>query len=276
MTSLAYTVVDAFSTTAFRGNPAAVVILPPAFEVSDETLLAVAQEFNLPMTAFVYLNHTHDPSIATDSAFRLRWFNTSQEYHFCGHATLAAAHILFSRSEWAGANTHEITFTTLAGQLKACKVGPEIELNFPAGEVLLVDDVYEGEVSLRDAVMRAASLRDEKTIKAVGEGGGGYSFKHFMVVELETSTQLEELRPVVTCFVRAHIHAGLCEFTHRPYPGTFRPAIYYPDNEGDRGCGLFPPSIRQSRWLSRGRSHWQCKRVHRVILGWKAGPLKRI
>jgi len=43
---------------------------------SNETLLAVAQEFNLPMTAVIPLNHAHDPFIVTDSAFRLRWFNT--------------------------------------------------------------------------------------------------------------------------------------------------------------------------------------------------------
>jgi PhzF family phenazine biosynthesis protein len=205
MSALSYTVIDAFSTTAFRGNPAAVVVLPPSFELPDETLLVVAQEFNLPMTAFIHLNHVHDQSIATDSAFRLRWFNTQHEYHFCGHATLAAAHVLFSSPEQLDANTQEIDFTTLAGQLKAQKIGSEIELNFPAGEVLLVDDIYEGGISLRNSVVRAAGLRGEETIKAVGEGSGGNSFKGFMIVELDPSTQLKELRPDVTYFVRAHI-----------------------------------------------------------------------
>ena len=205
MTSLTYTVIDAFTTTAFKGNPAAVIILPPSFELSDDTLLSVAQEFNLPMTAFTQLNHGDGPLIATDSAFRLRWFNTRHEYHFCGHATLAAAHVLFSRSEQSGENVHEITFTTLAGQLKARKIGSEIELNFPAGEVLSADDIYEGGISLRDSMVRAAGLKGEESIKAVGEGGGGDSFKHFMVVELDPSIQLKELRPDVTCFVRAHI-----------------------------------------------------------------------
>jgi predicted PhzF superfamily epimerase YddE/YHI9 len=205
MASLAYTVVDAFSTTAFKGNPAAIVILPPSFDPSDETLLAVAQEFNLPMTAFIYLNHTHGLSTATHSALHLRWFNTQQESHFCGHATLAAAHVLFSRSEWAGTNIPELVFTTLAGQLKARKIGPEIELNFPAGEVRSVDDIYEGDISLRDSVVRAAKLKGEESIKAVGEGGGGDSFKHFMVVELDPYIQLKELRPNVTHFVRVHI-----------------------------------------------------------------------
>lgn len=204
MTALPYTVIDAFTTAAFRGNPAAVIILPPSFELPDETLLAVAQEFNLPMTAFIHLNHFHDQSV-TDSAFRLRWFNTQHEYHFCGHATLAAAHVLFSSSGQLGTNTHEIDFTTLAGQLKARKIGSEIELTFPAGEVLLVDDIYEGGISLRDSVVRAARLRGEEGIKAVGEGGGGDSFKGFMIVELDPSTQLKELKPDVTYFVRVHI-----------------------------------------------------------------------
>jgi PhzF family phenazine biosynthesis protein len=232
MPALAYTVIDAFSTAAFRGNPAAVIILPPSLELPDETLLAVAQEFNLPMTAFIHLNRAHDPSIATDPAFRLRWFNTQHEYHFCGHATLAAAHVLFS-SEQLGANIHEIAFTTLAGQLKARKIGSEIELNFPAGKVILVDDIYEDGISLRESVVRAVGLKGEEIINAVGEGGGGNSFKGFMVVELDPSTQLKELRPDVTCFVRAHIIPAF-EFAHQPYLGAFHPPIYYPDNKGDR------------------------------------------
>src|SRR5258706_12257987 len=157
------------------------------------------------MTAFIPLDLIHDQSVATDSAFRLRWFNTQHEYRFCGHATLAAAHVLLSSSEQLGANTHVIAFTTLAGQLKARKVGSEIELNFPAGEVLLVDDIYEGGISLRDSVVRAARLKGKESIKAVGEGGGGDSFKGFMVAELEPATQLKELKPDVTCFFRAHI-----------------------------------------------------------------------
>lgn len=233
MTALPYTVIEAFSTSAFRGNPAAVVILPPSFELPDETLLAVAQEFNLPITAFVHLDHAYGQSIVTDTAIRLRWFNTQHEYHFCGHATLAAAHVLFSSPKQLGANTHEIAFTTLAGQLKARKIGSEIELNFPAGEVLLVDDIYAGSISLRDSVVRAARLRGEESIKAVGEGGGGDSFKGFMVVELDPSTQLKELKPDVTCFVRAHIRPAF-EVAHGPYLGAFRPPIYYLDNKGDR------------------------------------------
>lgn len=205
MTSLTYTVIDAFSNTAFKGNPAAIIVLPPSFELPDDTLLSIAQEFNLPMTAFIHLDHVDNPFISADSVFRLRWFNTRHEYHFCGHATLAAAHFLFSRYEELSGNIHEIVFTTLAGQLKAKKIGPEIELNFPAGEVLSVDDIYEGGISLRDSVVRAARLKGEESIKAVGEGGGGDSFKHFMVVELDPSIHLKELRPDVTCFVRAYI-----------------------------------------------------------------------
>ena len=221
MTALPYTVIDAFSISAFGGNPAVVVILPLSFELPDETLLAVAQEFNLPMTAFIHLNHAHDQSAGTDAAFHLRWFNTQHEYHFCGHATLAAAQVLFSSPEQLGANTQEITFATLAGELKARKIGSEIELNFPAGEVLLVDDIYEGGISLRNSVVRAAGLRGQESIKAVGEGGGGDSFKGFMVVELDPSTQLKQLRPV-TCFVRAYFRPAF-EVAHQPYFRSLSP-----------------------------------------------------
>src|SRR5258706_5088229 len=157
------------------------------------------------MTAFIHLDYTHDQSIVTDSAIRLRWFNTQHEYHFYGHATLAAAHVLFSSSEQLGANTHEIAFTMLAGQLKARKVGSEVELKFPAGEVLLVDDIYEGGISLRDSVVRAARLKGKESIKAVGEGGGGDSFKGFMVVGVDRATQIKDMKLDVKSFVRAKI-----------------------------------------------------------------------
>ena len=82
-TTLTMYQVDAFSQSLFRGNPAAVVYLEEW--LSDEMLQSIAMENNLAETAFVK---------TSDNGFDLRWFTPVHEVDFCGHATLATAHIL--------------------------------------------------------------------------------------------------------------------------------------------------------------------------------------
>lgn len=86
MISLAMFQVDAFTDRVFHGNPAAVLVLDEA--LSDAQMLAIAEENNLAETAFVVR-----PAVE-GGAFDLRWFTPVHEAAFCGHATLAAAHVL--------------------------------------------------------------------------------------------------------------------------------------------------------------------------------------
>ena len=79
--------VDAFTDTAFTGNPAAILMLDEA--PPDQWLAAVARETNVPDTGFVIRESL------PDADFRLRWFTPTVEIDLCGHATLAAAHCLF-------------------------------------------------------------------------------------------------------------------------------------------------------------------------------------
>jgi PhzF family phenazine biosynthesis protein len=72
--------VDAFTSERFRGNPAAVVILPEW--LADGILQAIAAENNLAETAFV---------LPGNGRFGLRWFTPRVEVDLCGHATLASA-----------------------------------------------------------------------------------------------------------------------------------------------------------------------------------------
>ena len=83
MTTLPIYQADAFTDTLFKGNPAAVVpcrAFPPA-----EIMQAIAMENNLSETAFV---------VARDNGYDIRWFTPMVEIEFCGHATIASAHIL--------------------------------------------------------------------------------------------------------------------------------------------------------------------------------------
>lgn len=78
--------VDAFATRPFTGNPAAVV--PLDAWLPDATLQAIAQENNLSETAFTV------PDATREADFELRWFTPAAEVALCGHATLAAGHVI--------------------------------------------------------------------------------------------------------------------------------------------------------------------------------------
>ena len=77
--------VDAFTDRLFGGNPAAVVPVPDF--PSDELMQHIATENNLSETAFVV--------IRGKGSFDIRWFTPTTEVRLCGHATLAAAHVLY-------------------------------------------------------------------------------------------------------------------------------------------------------------------------------------
>lgn len=112
-------VVDAFTDAPFRGNPAGVVLLEPDVAPCDEWLQQVAAEFRHSETAFV--------SERPDGALDLRWFTPAVEVDLCGHATLAAAHVLH-----AVAGRTSTTFHTRSGTLHASVTGDGIALDFPA------------------------------------------------------------------------------------------------------------------------------------------------
>jgi PhzF family phenazine biosynthesis protein len=116
---LPITWVDSFSERPFGGNPAAVCTLDaPA---PEEWMQALARELGLSETAFVVPGAT---------GFSLRWFTPTTEVDLCGHATLAAAHVL--RADGAVAADAEIRFHTRSGELRARLQGELIELDFPA------------------------------------------------------------------------------------------------------------------------------------------------
>lgn len=110
--------VDAFAEELFTGNPAAVV--PLEKWIADELMQKIAMENNLAETAF-YVNE--------GSHFRIRWFTPKFEVDLCGHATLAAAHVMFNHENISG---NEILFQSRSGELRVAKNGELLTLDFPA------------------------------------------------------------------------------------------------------------------------------------------------
>lgn len=113
--------IDAFASGPFKGNPACVVE-PFGTWPSDVWMQALAAENNQAETA--YLLRTDDPA-----RFGLRWFTPTLEAPLCGHATLAAAHMLF---EELGVDVPLLTFDTLSGPLPVRRAGEGLEMDFPA------------------------------------------------------------------------------------------------------------------------------------------------
>ncbi len=111
--------VDAFTEKVFGGNPAAVV--PLGEWLPAETMQAIAMENNLAETAFFVPRFDRD--------YDLRWFTPAVEVPLCGHATLAAAWVLFNR---LGVDGDSVRFHTRGGELSVLREGEMLLLDFPA------------------------------------------------------------------------------------------------------------------------------------------------
>lgn len=55
-----YFILDAFTTSLFAGNPAAVALVPPGRELADDVRQRLAAELRLSETAFVEVRRTRE------------------------------------------------------------------------------------------------------------------------------------------------------------------------------------------------------------------------
>ena len=111
--------IDAFTDTAFAGNPAGVCLLDEA--MPDDWLQSVARELNQAVTAFL---------LKQEDGYGLRWFTPTVEVDLCGHATLASAHFLWAAKKLKAKETAR--FHTRSGLLTARKKADWIFTDFPA------------------------------------------------------------------------------------------------------------------------------------------------
>lgn len=109
--------VDAFTDRLFSGNPAAVLVLDDW--LPDDLMLAITQENNLAETAFVKARF--------DGEWDLRWFAPAHEVDFCGHATLATAHVLLTEVTAES----PLVFHTRVGKLRVSKEPGGYQLDIP-------------------------------------------------------------------------------------------------------------------------------------------------
>ena len=138
--------VNAFikNNTLFSGNPAAVCPLDDFFP--DEILQKIASQNNLPETAFIVQNKDY---------FLIRWFAPKEEVDLCGHATLAAAHVIFN---YLSPELRKIFFKSPKFKLEASRNDDLIELNFPsrAHQEVITPDLIKEAINIEPQVTLAS------------------------------------------------------------------------------------------------------------------------
>ena len=121
-------------------------------------------EMNLSETAFLCPN---------GDGYNLRWFTPAVEVDLCGHATLGAAHVLWTEGHLN--SDQPARFHTKSGVLTCTRKGDWIEMNFPAkletlaeepprlSEALGTNPLYIG----RNQFDYLVEIADEKTLRGL-------------------------------------------------------------------------------------------------------------
>jgi PhzF family phenazine biosynthesis protein len=172
MTSLPFFQVDAFVTGPLTGNPAAVIPLEKWLD--DALMQAIAVENNLSETAFVV------PSERSDADYDLRWFTPAAEVEMCGHATIAAGHVLITGAP--------VRFSTQSGILVVTRRDDLLELDLPAARL-----TETGEPEM----MRALGLPDAPVWLAEGCNDAA-------IVEVADETAVRAMAPDFAALGKVH------------------------------------------------------------------------
>lgn len=213
------TVVDAFTDRPFGGNPAAVCVLDgPADEA---WMQSVAAEMNLSETSFLH----PEPG----GVYRLRWFTPLVEVDLCGHATLAASHVLWE----AGHLPKETSavYETKSGRLTATRNDDWITLDFPAEPITPQSPPPDLVAAIGPST------------RVLGSGANRMDW----LVELESQAAVRALTPDFATLARVPVRGliatarsddSTCDFVSR----FFAPRVGIDEDPvcGSAHCGLAP------------------------------------
>jgi PhzF family phenazine biosynthesis protein len=229
------TQVDAFTDRPFGGNPAAVCVLDrPA---DERWMQLVAMEMNLSETAYL---HPEGPD------YRLRWFTPVSEVDLCGHATLAAAHVLWEEGRLRP--DQEARFQTRSGLLTARRDEGWIELDFPAEPV----EPAACPAGLGEAI--------GAPIRFVGRN------RMDLLVEVETESELRGLKPDIGRLAEIPVRGVIVTAAAERGSGFdfvsrfFAPRLGVPEDPvcGSAHCALTP--------------FWSQRLGRRALMGYQASP----
>jgi PhzF family phenazine biosynthesis protein len=119
-------VVDSFAARPMTGNPAGVLL--DGADLDAQAMQRIAGELKHSETAFPL------PAREPTAALHLRWFTPASEVAFCGHATLAAFHVLVEEAGRIRVPEGGLTRTAFT-----CKSGKlEVELSRRGGKLQIL------------------------------------------------------------------------------------------------------------------------------------------
>ena len=207
--------VDAFTDRLFHGNPAAVCLLDASKPA--KWMQSVAAENNLSEIAFVVL---------LKIGFGLRWFTPSVEVALCGHATLAAAHVLWS--EKLAPEAVQLRFRTKSGILTADLRDDGIELDFPS--------LRAKKIKATAKLQKALGAKPKAVVKVDED----------ILVELSSEAAVRKLRPdlaeLAKIKMRGVIVTAKADKKYDFVSRWFGPAVGVDEDPvtGSAHCGLGP------------------------------------
>lgn len=169
-------IVDSFTDTPFKGNPAGVCIVDSP--LADQRMFEIAQELNLSETAFLRPQKN-------GGAYSIRYFSPKMEIPLCGHATLASAKVIFSTR-----GLKEVHFLTTQNlELSAQASNGKIVMELPIYETLPADAPPALLAALGVKAVRNVAYNEETQI---------------LLLELASPDEVARLEPDFTALLRSH------------------------------------------------------------------------
>ena len=213
MTPIPFFQVDAFADGPFTGNPAAV--MPLAEWLPDATLQAIATENNLSETAFTVASERKDAD------YDLRWFTPTVEVELCGHATLAAGHVLI--------HGDKVRFSTRSGILTVTRDADEaalLRLDLPAAPLRAVSEpelcaalgLSDQPVWLADGCNDSAVIpvESEKDVRAISPDFAALRSIHRMAIVTAPGEEQD---------VASRVFVSYCGIDEDPVTGSAHAAL---------------------------------------------------
>jgi PhzF family phenazine biosynthesis protein len=202
MTNIVIYQVDSFTSTPFRGNPAGVVA--EDYHITDEQKQLIAREMACAETAFVL------PPSTPEADIRIRWFTPAVEVPLCGHATVAAFHVLAEEGfhGMAGEGTTTFRLETLSGILpiRVEKSPAAVEIGFGLPIPTFADANKFRIDAARVLGIPPEELDDKLPVLR----------EHYLYVPLKHRSTLFDLKPNFAAMKAHHIQhdlLGMCVFT---------------------------------------------------------------
>lgn len=144
-----YAILDVFTNQALSGNPLAVVL--DSEELSDERMQAIAKEFNLSETVFVF------PPENPGHSATIRIFTPTMELPFAGHPTVGTA-ILMAAERFGEISGEQDAVVVLKEQIGAVRCAVVLQQNATAFAEFDVPKLPEPAGPTKDRELIAAAL----------------------------------------------------------------------------------------------------------------------